>query len=373
MEKIISYIRSSGIYYDSRAIKEIKALAEKGYMIEVIGWDRTGLSANKCQEVFADYIDRVNFHLFDIPVTHLGFKNIIIFLKWMCYIYRKLVLLNNSHKLFAIHSCDFDTGFVAQKYALKNNIHFVYDIFDYYSDSHAMPRLLRLIISYLENKIITESEVTIICTEERREQIKNTHPSKIVVIYNSPDIEEDNKVTKKEYDYVYCGTLADGRLVREILENYEFHSNIKMVFGGTGKYSELCRYLDNKYDNFKYVGVVKYSEVLRLERKSKVISAIYDPSKRNHRLCAPNKFYEALAIGVPVIVCRGTGIDSIVDYNKIGYVINYDVEEFYQSLERLIKVDETSHQINKRSRKIYNAKYKWKYMKEKLIRLYEEL
>ncbi|HHU72431.1 MAG TPA: hypothetical protein GXZ21_10445, partial [Clostridiales bacterium] len=40
--KIIAYIRSSNIYDDSRATKEITALLDEGYKVVVLGWNRDG-------------------------------------------------------------------------------------------------------------------------------------------------------------------------------------------------------------------------------------------------------------------------------------------------------------------------------------------
>lgn len=370
---VIVFVRTSGIYYDSRASKEILSLVEGGYTIEVIGWDRTGVSLEKSKAAFSDVLENVSFRFFDLQISHLGIRNTDKLIRWMRYVKKELADICRRKKIVAIHACDFDTGFAVTKIAKRKKIHLIYDIYDYYCDSHSMPRSIRGIVANLEDRIINSADATIICTEERREQIRNAHPSKVVVIHNSPDIDETDEDIPKEFDYVYCGTLAGGRLIKEILETYEQHSKVRMVFGGDGEFADLCRRLDNEYENFKYFGVIPYSKVLELERKSKVISAIYDPSIRNHRLCAPNKFYEALAIGVPVIVCKGTGIDSIVENEKIGDVINYNAEEFYQSLEKILRDDEASRQISKRSREIYNNQYRWKYMKDKLISLYKEL
>lgn len=370
---IIAFIRASGIYCDSRATKEIKALIEGGYKVEVIGWDRTGTAVQKCREVFSDIINDVDFHFFNLQITRMGFKNSDKLFKWMKYIKSELTALNKEKKIFAVHACDFDTGYAAQRFAIKKDIRFVYDIFDYYSDSHSMPRLFRKLISCCENGIINKSDVTVICTEERKEQIKNAVPKRVVVIHNSPEMSGNEHDFEKEFDYIYCGTLAEGRLLKEILDHYDQHSDLRMVFGGDGEYAKRCRELDSKYDGFSYVGVIPYADVLELEKKAKCISAVYDPSVRNHRLCAPNKFYEALAVGVPLIVCKGTGIDTIVREHNLGCVIGYDAEEFYQAVKKIISDDDQAKMIGEKSRKIYGQHYKWDYMKKRLLKTYKLL
>ena len=97
----------------------------------------------------------------------------------------------------------------------KHKIKLVYDIYDYYIDSHCVPKIIESLVERLETSIINVADVTIICTEERKEQIAKSTPRRLVVIHNSPDVK---KVICKEikYDYAYCGSLFERRLLREI-------------------------------------------------------------------------------------------------------------------------------------------------------------
>ena len=204
---------------------------------------------------------------------------------------------------------------------------------------------------------------------KRKKQIEKSSPQKLVVIHNSPDVDMA-KHQVEEFDYVYCGVLNGGRLIKEILDLYEKNANYRFAFAGAGIFEKKARQLDAEPDNFLFTGSIPYSEVLEIESKSKVISAIYEPSARNHQLCAPNKFYEALALGKPLIVCNGTGIDRVVKENKIGIVINYNAEEFYRALQQLCLNEELRHEMGERARSIYEQKFKWTLMKNRLIEIY---
>ena len=88
---------------------------------------------------------------------------------------------------------------------------------------------------------------------------------------------------------------------------------------------------------------------------------------RNHQLCAPNKFYEALALSKPIIVCKGTGIDNIVQENKIGIVINYSASEFYDAVIWFKNNLEEAIAMGNRGRLLYEENYRWSIMEQKLI------
>lgn len=368
--KTIAFIRGTGIFDDSRSTKEIMALAEAGYRIEVLGWDRHGNAAERCAEAFIAVSEKVNFSFFCVRAENgIGIKNIDKMVGWIRWIGKTLKRIDNLH---AVHACDLDAGIAARWFCKSHGVKLVYDIFDYYIDCHHIPAGLSNIVERMEIKTIDFADATIICTDERKEQISKATPQKVIVIHNSPDIDQC-LACEEDIDYVYCGAMSNRRLVSEILEEYENNPELKLSFAGYGPYAQKAEHLAEKYDNFVFWGPIPYSKVLSLEARSRVLSAIYEPTIRNHRLCAPNKFYEALALGKPIIVCEGTGIDRIVQENNIGYVINYDVGQFYKAMHKLLSDPALRSQMGARSRKLYEEKYSWVQMKKILLDMYSEL
>lgn len=55
MKKVI-LIRSTSIYNDSRATKEILSLSKHGYHVIVLGWNRDGVANERCQEIFPNSV-----------------------------------------------------------------------------------------------------------------------------------------------------------------------------------------------------------------------------------------------------------------------------------------------------------------------------
>ena len=364
----IVFVRPTSIYNDSRATKEIAMLLEAGHFVTVLGWDRNGDAVFECEKIFQSYADRVSFKFYMFLCSNgIGVKNFMKLFEFNIWVYRNLQIIDNFDKA---HLCDFHCGISGMIFCKKRNIGYVYDIYDYFVDSSHVPKFLRPIVEKAEIAVINQSEATIICTEERREQISKAHPKKLLVVYNSPDVSSAPK-NDEEYDYTYCGGMYDSRLLKEIFERYPFFSELKFITAGQGKYDKLAQDMSGRFENFSFLGSVPYSKVLEVEGKSKVMSAIYDPTFRNSRLCAPNKFYEALALAKPVIVCRGTGIDKIVRENNIGIVIDYSVDEFFQAVKYLCENDAIRIEMGQRARRLYEREYKWSLMKERLLPLYQ--
>ncbi len=363
-QNTILYARASGIYNDSRASKEIAALREKGYSLLVLAWDKDGRSKAACKELLPD----VPFRFYTAPVEGgLGLKGIGKLLGFWHFLRREMKRMDRT-SLLAVHACDLDTGLPLRGLCQKYGIPLIYDIYDYYADSHALPGAALHYLEKQEIRCINEAHTTIICTEERREQLRLAKPQSVTVIYNSPEVAQLPHVDSV-YDYAYCGNLGNGRMVKEILEAYPSHSDLKFFFAGIGTYAPLAQKLSETYDNFTFSGSLPYQKVLEAEAQSRILSAIYEPSSRNHRLCAPNKFYESLALDKPVIVCKGTGIDRIVEAEKIGRAIDYDVTAFYAALRELLDKQDSTHA----ARKLYESHYRWRDIAKRLCQIYESL
>lgn len=375
--KTVIFIRTTSIYNDSRAIKEINSLSSNGYKVIALGWDRTGNAEKKCKKLFKD---NVSFDFFECHITKIGFKHINKLLEWFNWIYRHLSIIVEQNKFseIFIHSCDLDTGIPAYLFLLKSSsfrIRFIYDIYDYYVDLHTVPAGLRTLVENLEIRIINYADIVIICNEIRKKQIAKSKPKKLLIIHNSPDLRGIKlPLNKSKYDYAYCGSLFPVlRLVNEILQEYPKHQNIKMAMAGYGSYDEIAEKLSKEFNNFDFYGTLTYPEVLEIESSAKVLSAIYDPSIRNHRMAAPNKFYESLALGKPVIVCKGSGIDKLVEKYNLGLTISYDATEFYKALGILLNNPMMRQKMGQNGRKLYEEKYKWEIMEQILLKAYSEL
>jgi hypothetical protein len=120
-----------------------------------------------------------------------------------------------------IHACDFDTAFIASLAAGRFKKKFVYDIFDYYIDAFNVPGFLKKTIEKMDHRIINTADGVIICTEQRKEQIKGTRPRRLVVIHNAPaGLKEIKKLALDEskIKIVYVGVLIEGRFIEEISE-----------------------------------------------------------------------------------------------------------------------------------------------------------
>ena len=292
-------------------------------------------------------------------------------------------IMKNNNKYDIIHSFDLDSGLpvlLASKISKKK---YVYHIADFYVDSRGgIPKTLKKFTRKLEYKVIENAETTIICTEERKEQIKGSKPKKLVVVHNTPSINISNeketsvesigKEDNKNLTFTYVGGLSEKRFIKSIIDVFKEHPQFNLELAGMGNLSDYAKQASEEYGNINYYGMISYEEALEMYSKCDVMFAIYDPSVPNHRYSAPNKVYEAMINGKPIIVAKNTSVDDIVRRENMGFVIKYNREAFEEVLYIISKDKSILKKYGQNALKAYN-KYSWEEMKKRLINIYENI
>lgn len=372
MPKSVCILRSNPVRPDSRVEKEAWTLAMAGYRVHILAWDRDTDVRESEGEIEVAGVK--------IPITRLGhratfgegFKNLRPYLAFQFHMRKWL----KKHRFDIVHACDFDTAFFSRGVVSKKKQRFVFDIFDFIGGD--CKTFLQKCVKKAQFRLINGADATIICTEEREKQIKGSHPRRLAVIHNTP---ASGQLSKEEMvltpssraKIVYVGILQDYRLLKGIAEAVSQMPDVELHVGGFGKYEAYFTEMSAAHDNVIFYGRLPYDKALALERACDIMLAIYDPEIENHRFAAPNKFYESLMLGKPVMMVRGTGMSEVVEQNGIGVLIDYTRESFEEGVQRLLAMRADWPEIGARMQELYDQKYSWDEMRRRLLALYGAL
>lgn len=368
----VCILRSNPVKPDSRVEKEAWSLTKAGYDVHILAWDR-----DVDIKETSDFIQVADIQ---IPITRLGYKasygegtkNLKAFLSFQFGMRAWL----RKHDFDVVHACDFDTAFFSNSVVKRKKEKFVFDIFDFLFGE---PKgIVQKIVKKVQLRIIDHADATIICTEERKKQIAGSTPKKLAIIHNTPASDQFGKCDKKtkqtdKIKIVYVGILQDFRLLKEIADVVSVNKNIELHVGGFGKYEEFFKDMDKNFDNIYFYGRLTYDQTLSLENECDIMLAIYDPTIENHRFAAPNKFYESLMLGKPVIMVKNTGMSQVVEKNDIGVLIDYSKEGFVCGVNKLIGLKDNWYSIKVKMNELYQNQYCWDEMERRLIQIYTEL
>jgi len=372
-QKKILICRSNPVAPDPRVEKEAKALVHAGYSVDILAWDRTAIQPMVEK--------RSGFTIYRIPICAryaAGILNLPHLLRWQIALTGWLI--QHARNYTIIHACDFDTILPVLRIGRLFNKVIVYDIFDFYADHlRRTPNWIKNWIRHQDLRAIDQADAVILCDDIRLEQISGSKPRRLEVIYNSP---EDEKAFLPAYQpspegllhISYVGLMHLERMLLEMLEILRHHPQWTLDMAGFGGDEPVILEKLHTLPNVVWHGRVSYRQALELSHRADVLFALYDPMVINNRYASPNKLFEAMMLGKPIIVAEGTNVDRIVKEWGMGLVIPYgDMEALDKALTRLSQDTLLRNRMGKAARRAYETHFDWKIMKQRLIKLYEEL
>jgi len=373
MSARILICRSNPVAPDPRVEKIARSLSCAGYQVSILGWDRSGeLPASSQQD---------GITLLRLPIVAefgSGLANLPNLLRWQLGLMRWLVRRRKEYDI--IHACDFDTILPALASQALFAKKVVYDIFDFYADHlRATPELFKKAIRFIDLKAIGRANAVILVDESRREQIRGAKPHYSTVIYNSPEEQDIPEVGRSSETgcslrLAYVGLLQVERGLFEMMALLERHPEWCLDLAGFGGDEARIRAQAERMPNVHWHGRVPYHRALELSQAADVLFATYDPAIPNHRFSSPNKIFEAMLLGKPVLVAKDTNMDRIVQQAECGLIVEYGDEGVLESaLTQLAQDDTLRKRLGDNARQAYETSYSWQAMQARLEELYRHV
>ena len=368
----ILMVRANPIAPDPRVEKEAKALARGGHSVRVLGWD-TGLGLPREEKEEFGTLERLA-----IPEKQAsGLGNVPHLLRFQIGL--TAYLLHRRKEYDWIHACDFDTLLpsLLAKLLLRKRV--MYDVFDLYGDRLLkVPAWLRKFLRFMELKLMRFTDGVILADKSRTEQIRGAKPPRLAFVYNAPELEESFPPLPPPpppFRVGYVGLLSFTRGIREMMEAVGERPNWVLEMGGYGGDEEEIRLLAQGLPNVHFHGRMAYKEGLALAASSHLLFATYDPRVPNNRFSSANKLFEAMALGRPIVVARGTSMDRIVEEYGLGFVVEYgDTSALKGVLQELEGWTEAQWEtFSERARRMFRENFSWPKQADNLLRLYAEL
>ena len=364
----VVFLRGSAIYPDSRLEKEVSSLSDAGYSVYVLAWDRKSWLKN--------ISSNLNYTLVRIPLrAPVGKFTILFWPIWWAIAGIWLLF----HKWDVVHAADFNCYPPALLVAKIKRKKLVYDIYDFFPDTAPLPGILRSIAYFVDTRGMKYANRLIVVDHCRLGQIDHEGDESVCVLYNSPnDFENKNqdKIGDGKFSIFYGGTHQYDRDILSMVMVVKEHPDIELIIAGGGD-PKIVQHLSEIVDtmpNARHLGVLPYSEILSYSQDCDLLFALYDPSNKNNKLASPNKLFEAMMCGKPIIVNEGVATADKVREEKCGLVVPYgDCEALKEAVLLLKNNPELRKELGENGRRAYETKYNWKIMEKRLLDLYASL
>lgn len=285
-----------------------------------------------------------------------------------------------------IHAHDLDTLEVGVDISSIRNIPLIYDSHEIASqrNHHSAARKRR---SYdVEKKLITAVDRMIMvsrgCAEYTAEIYNIATPDVIMNCPDLPDGSSQQRSLRKALDIpdsdflvVHQGSLQRNRGVEETIEAISQIPGCTLVIIGFGQHRIALeqhvtdRGLDHKV---KFFGPVPSKELIEWTASADLGIATIVGESKSYLYSMPNKLFEYVVAGLPVIASDYPDMGTFVRENQIGLLCNpKSVNDIRDAIITLKNDPAMRHQFAKNSSHA-KAKYNWQVEQEKLLSLYRE-
>ncbi len=215
------------------------------------------------------------------------------------------------------------------------------------------------------------------------EKIAKRFPqNKTILLQNYPLLDElvcdePAPYRSRPNNVIYVGGISR---IRGALDNIKAFEKVKdescrfVLVGGfeSTAFEQECRRMKG-WGKVDYLGWLDRSQVRASLDSSRIGLVLFHPVP-NHIEAQPNKLFEYMSAGIPVIASDFPLWRRIVETAGCGILVDpKDSSQIATAIDRLIENENEAEQMGKAGRKAVLEGYNWAYEERKLIGLYEGL
>ena len=198
-------------------------------------------------------------------------------------------------------------------------------------------------------------------------------------INNYPIIGElerkNNEIVEKNNQVVYVGSIDVVRGIKETIKAMENLNNIKLNLIGDFSEEDVYEYSKKQkgWGNIIYHGLLNREKVADVMSISKAGLVTFHPVA-NHIEAQPNKMFEYMSAGLPIIASNFPLWKEIVEGNKCGICVNpLNPIEIAEAIQYIVNNPKEAKEMGEKGRNAVLKKYNWDNEYKKLYKLYGDL
>ena len=331
MKKLGIVIKTDSFKFDERLRKEVEYL--KCYFeIEIFAI----LDSNKNERGINEF--NVKFETFK-RVFNPNNKNRFLLLVESLTFYFRIIYKLKSKEIVWVHN---EFSFFLLLFINTKNKILIWNLHEYPQRFHTF--LGKKVFKFIENKIYKIVHANNFRLKEVQLNFEKKFTNKHHVIRNFPDDVFIGELHKSEAfnnfnnwvdsaEYVYLQGLSNSaRLPFETISSVLSVTSYKIVVVGKMPHAYVLEkllevYGKNNMSRIFFTGMLGQKELPSFIRGAKFSVILYKSNTINQKFCEPNRLFNCLALGIPVIVGSNPSMKKEVDKMKLGVVLKSDGEK----------------------------------------------
>ena len=376
---------------ENEATSLIKAGHEVG-LLSIAPYEESKIISHKGIKVYQNAVST-----FYSKKMH-GLAGMIPWMDW--HVFRQVSKILKEVTYDAIHFHDLYMFGAAEKLKKRFNVKLIGDLHEFYVEvlpdykwTQVFPN--RYLISYSkwkrkEREWLAKMDKVVVVNKEMQEKTipKGVSEQNIIIVENRLntnvfDEYEEHQPTierlKDSFNLLFVGGFVGNRGLEHVVDamnKLKEYPDIHLVLVGDGALRPVLEKKVQEYDLHSNVHFEGWQSQERVKSYLKVGNVGLIPFKRTPQTdnSSPNKLYQYMYYGLPMISTDCPSIKEIVEKEDIGLV--YQSEKVGQLVEAILKIyndSELKDRFHKNGKKALAAKYNWEANVTGLIEMYASL
>jgi len=236
------------------------------------------------------------------------------------------------------------------------------------TSSRFVQKVANIVYKHVLNRIDGLLEVS-----DERLSRHNALPCPATVIYNSPVYSNDLLEVKLPLgDFVFVsGSFLEGISGLEtLLDSLQLVRESVFIVAAGRPVGPWVEEVFLKHDQVHYLGRLSPSEALYVASKCLAMFAYYKPINNNYIYAAPNKLFDAMMVGVPILMNSECIASNFSVENGYGLVGAYaDSRALSNNIEMTLELKKNGKFNRVSLISLFKKKYDWSIVSQRLITL----
>ena len=363
-------------FYEHRPMQEAKYFQEQGHDVEVFILQRKVVGKGTVESSI-DGIPVKHFlcksanmeRLLNTNIFIKKFRGVIYSLWFLKFILWLRNQLKTEEKIYLI-AHNLEMAFAACVVNRKKKFSVVFVMREWY-EGQTLNKYKRQLIKRISSWVQSESDTLVHVGRVQFETTEKKNRKKVLYIPNYPEAQNYSNIEHVKSDKIrinYIGSVRDAKSLKMLMDAAKGLEKISIGIHGMGEAYNTLKELEPQYKNVEITGYYNYQTMTeKLFSNTDVLYCAYDIDVPNWRVAYPIKLYEAIEVGVPVLLCNGLAPEKFVYDNDCGYLFDYNVEAL-----RAVLIDIQENRADF-TRKCENMKkLKGKYTWDKVVKEYDK-
>lgn len=203
----------------------------------------------------------------------------------------------------------------------------IYDSHEYFTE---VPELVgrpkvKAVWEKLEKRLVPKVHKMYTVNESLAKMYADKYQREVLSVVNLPYYKEVVEVNKAEkFTAIYQGALNKDRGLEELIQAFSLLNDMHLWIIGDGDVSEALKQLVfqlNISDKVKFFGKLPFEQLRQYTLKAHVGVSLEKSTNLSYEYATPNKVFDYISAGLPVLTCSLPEIKRIVNTYDVGTCI----------------------------------------------------